>query len=144
MFFKDPNFQAQTILYEQLYSFLLNYDYPGNVQEILNLVRHLYSQYAASPLTMSQLPSYIRSRTMQSYPEQGTLKRQVLTIICDYPKIGRTTIQQKLLNSGISISDGNLRGILKVLAEEGLILVHRTKGGCEITESGAMVLRNSY
>lgn len=144
MLFQDPNFQAQTILSEQLYSFLLNYDYPGNVQEILNLVRHLYSQYAASPLTMSQLPSYIRSRTMQSYPEQGTLKRQVLTIICDYPKIGRTTIQQKLLNSGISISDGNLRGILKVLAEEGLILVHRTKGGCEITESGAMVLRNSY
>lgn len=144
MLFQDPNFQAQTILSEQLYSFLLNYDYPGNVQEILNLVRHLYSQYAARPLTMSQLPSYIRSRTIQSYPEQGTLKRQVLTIIYDHPKIGRTTIQQKLSNSGITISDGNLRGILKVLAEEGLILVHRTKGGCEITESGAMVLRNSY
>ena len=129
-----------TILSKSLYRFLLNYDYPGNVKELLNLVQYFYSMYSAHPLILSQLPSYIREGLTLAENGLSPLKRQVLTIIKDTPKIGRASIQKALAESGTKISEGKLRGLLKELAEQEFILVHRTKGGCEITETGIAFL----
>lgn len=57
------------------------------------------------------------------------------------PRSGRTFIQKALADSGTSLSEGKLRGLLKEMADQELILVHRTKGGCEITEAGLAFLR---
>ncbi len=138
--FHDPKFRMDTILSKSLYRFLLNYDYPGNVKELLNLVQYFYSMYSAHPLILSQLPSYIREGLTLAENGLSPLKRQVLTIIKDTPKIGRASIQKALAESGTKISEGKLRGLLKELAEQEFILVHRTKGGCEITETGIAFL----
>ena len=119
---------------------MMTYDYPGNVQELQNLAQHLFSQYAAHPLIMAQLPSYIRNRIPAAKTRESSLKKQVLAIIQTSPKSGRAAIQKALAASGTEISDGKLRGLLKELAAENLIFVHRTKGGCEITETGAALL----
>lgn len=139
--FHDPNFRADAILSKSLYQFLLTYDYPGNVQELMNLAQYLFSMYAAHPLILSQLPSYIRNRLSQEESSQSILKRKVLSIIKTMPRSGRAAIQKALAESGIEISDGKLRGLLKELSDQGLILVHRTKGGCEITEAGTAMIQ---
>lgn len=138
--FRDPKFTMETILSAGLYQFLLQYNYPGNVQELMNLTQYFYSMYAARPLLLSQLPSYIREGMPHGESRQSTLKKEVLSIIQGNPKTGRTAIQKALAASGVLLSDGKLRGLLKELAEENLILIHRTKGGCEITEAGALML----
>ena len=128
------------ILSKSLYQFLLSYDYPGNVKELMNLAQYFSSLYAAHPLILSQLPSYIRDSLANTGDNLTALKRQVLTIIKNTPKSGRASIQKALSESGAQISDGKLRGLLKELSDQELILVHRTKGGCEITEAGLAVL----
>ncbi len=139
MFHHSP-FQMDAILSKSLYQFLLNYDYPGNVKELINLAQYFSSLYAAHPLILAQLPSYIRDGLTAAGESLSSLKRQVLTIIKNTPKSGRASIQKALAESGTQISDGKLRGLLKELADEELILVHRTKGGCEITEEGLALL----
>ncbi len=139
--FHDPKFDRKTILSKSLYQFLLQYDYPGNVQELTNLAQYFYSLYAARPLLLSQLPAYIRNRIPSTKSRQSTLKREVLSIIRRTPRAGRSTIQKALADSGVPLSDGKLRGLLKELGEEGLILIHRTKGGCEITEAGIALIK---
>ncbi len=133
-------FQMEAILSKSLYQFLLNYDYPGNVKELFNLAQYFSSLYAAHPLILSQLPSYIRDGLAPVRENIGSLKRQVLAILKNTPKIGRASIQKALAESGAQISDGKLRGLLKELSDQNLILVHRTKGGCEITEEGLTLL----
>ena len=64
----------------------------------------------------------------------------MLSFIKASPKCGRTSIQNALAESGTGLSDGKLRGLIKELAQKELIVVHRTKGGCEITETGAALL----
>lgn len=134
--FHHSRFQMDAILSKSLYQFLLNYDYPGNIKELSNLAQYFSSLYNAHPLILSQLPSYIRSGLVLTQDGSSALKRQVLTIIRDFPRSGRTSIEKALAGADTQISDGKLRGLLKELADQGLILVHRTKGGCEITEEG--------
>lgn len=138
--FHHSRFQMDAILSKSLYQFLLNYDYPGNIKELINLAQYFSSLYAAHPLILSQLPSYIRDGLAATGENISALKRQVLTIIKNTPKSGRSSIQKALAESGAEISDGKLRGLLKELSDENLILVHRTKGGCEITETGLALL----
>lgn len=139
--FNHSRFQMDAILSHSLYQFLLNYNYPGNVRELLNLARYFSSLYGAHPLILSQLPSYIRDGLVLPQDNSGALKRQVLAVIRDMPRSGRASIQKALADSGTRLSEGNLRGLLKELAQQELILVHRTKGGCEITEAGLAFLR---
>ncbi len=138
--FHHSPFQMDAILSKSLYQFLLNYDYPGNVKELINLAQYFSSLYAAHPLILSQLPSYIREGLTSARENISSLKRQVLTIIKSTPKSGRASIQKALAESGTQISDGKLRGLLKELSDQKLILIHRTKGGCEITEEGLALL----
>ena len=99
--------------------------------------------YGAHPLILSQLPSYIRDSLTPARDNPGSLTRKVLAIIRDMPKSGRASIQKALAETGAGITDGKLRGLLKELADQELILVHRTKGGCEITELGlAWLMKN--
>lgn len=139
--FRHARFQLDTILSQSLHRFLLEYDYPGNVRELMNLARYFSSIYGAHPLILSQLPSYIRDGLAPAQDSSGALKREVLAILRDMPRSGRTSIQKALADSGTSLSEGKLRGLLKEMADQELILVHRTKGGCEITEAGLAFLR---
>ncbi len=141
--FHHSRFQMDAILSKSLYQFLLSYDYPGNIKELINLAQYFSSMYGAHPLILSQLPSYIRDSLTPARDNPGSLTRKVLAIIRDMPKSGRASIQKALAETGAGITDGKLRGLLKELADQELILVHRTKGGCEITELGlAWLMKN--
>lgn len=140
--FQDPNVRLKNLISSSMMDFLMDYDYPGNIQELFNLSRYFFSIYSAHPLVLSQLPSYIRHRMQQPLSEGSVLKNQVLSLIAETPRIGRGTILTALNEKDITVSDGKLRGLLKELAEEGLIRVGRTRSGCEITEQGLASLRH--
>lgn len=139
--FHNNSLRSQDILSPSLYQFLMGYGYPGNVQELYNLSRYFFSHYAAHPLILSQLPSYIRKRMKKPDQNSSPARLKVLSVIAASPRIGRGSIKYTLAEDGVDISDGRLRGLLKELSDEGLIRVNRTRGGCEITEQGLMALK---
>ena len=140
--FHNKSLMARDILSSSLFDFLIDYDYPGNVQELYNLTRYFFSHYAAHPLILAQLPSYIRNQMRKSGQDHSPVRLRVLAAIAASPRIGRGSIKNTLAEAGVEVSDGRLRGLLKELSEEGLIRINRTRGGCEITELGLMSLRH--
>ncbi|WP_367566701.1 sigma 54-interacting transcriptional regulator [Lacrimispora sp.] len=136
----SPNLLLKDMFSPNLMEFLLNYDYPGNIQELRNLIRFFLTSYSAHPLILSKLPSYIKKDFKKPLDEQSAVRHSVLTVISSSPRIGRSTIREVLEKQGCHLSDGRLRGLLKELSEEGLIQVNRTRGGCEITELGMAIL----
>lgn len=138
--FHDSNLRLKDIISPSLMEFLLSYDYPGNVQELLNLTRFFFTNYAAHPLILSQLPSYIRKRLKKPLARQSAVKNSILSLIAASPRMGRSSIKEALARRGNDLSEGKLRSILKELSDEGLIKINRTRGGCEITELGMTVL----
>lgn len=140
--FHNKSLMARDILSSSLFDFLMNYDYPGNVQELYNLTRYFFSHYAAHPLILAQLPSYIRNQMRKPGQDHSPVRLRVLAAIAASPRIGRGAIKNALAEAGAELSDGRLRGLLKELSEEGLIRINRTRGGCEITEQGLMSLRH--
>lgn len=56
------------------------------------------------------------------------------------PKSRRAGLQEILENEGLQVAEGKIRSILQSLSEQGLIKVNRTRGGCEITETGELQL----
>lgn len=140
--FHNKSLMARDILSSSLFDFLIDYDYPGNVQELYNLTRYFFSHYAAHPLILAQLPSYIRNQMRKSGQDHSPVRLRVLAAIAASPRIGRGAMKNTLAEAGVEVSDGRLRGLLKELSEEGLIRINRTRGGCEITELGLMSLRH--
>ena len=140
--FHNKSLMARDILSSSLFDFMMDYDYPGNVQELYNLTRYFFSHYAAHPLILAQLPSYIRNQMRKPGQDHSPVRLRVLAAIAASPRIGRGAIKNALAEAGVELSDGRLRGLLKELSEEGLIRINRTRGGCEITEQGLMSLRH--
>lgn len=138
--FHDKNLHLKDIISPSLMEFLLNYDYPGNVQELLNLTRFFFTNYAAHPLILTQLPSYICKRLKKPLKKQSVVKNAILSAIAASPRCGRGGIKKILAESGTDLSEGKLRSLLKDLSDEGLIHINRTRGGCEITELGMTYL----
>lgn len=140
--FHNNSLKLHDILSPSLLNFLLDYHYPGNVQELYNLAQYFFSRYAAHPLILAQLPSYIRKRMNIPCQSQNPLRLKVLSIIAASPRIGRGGLKQALADADLDISDGRLRGLLKELSDESLIRINRTRGGCEITELGLTSIKS--
>ena len=60
--------------------------------------------------------------------------------VSTHPKAGRLAIKNGLADGETFVSEAALRTVLGELSSAGYLIVHRTKGGCEISELGRMVL----
>ena len=83
--FHNKSLMARDILSSSLFDFLIDYDYPGNVQELYNLTRYFFSHYAAHPLILAQLPSYIRNQMRKSGQDHSPVRLRVLAAIAASP-----------------------------------------------------------
>lgn len=140
-FFHDPDMTCEQIFSESLLDFLKTYSYPGNIHELYNLVCSLFTKYHAHQLVLSDLPPYILNQYQKRERLLTDLQSSVLSYLSIHPKTGRSTMQKDLSADGIAVTDAALRSVLKELASEGYLLVNRTRGGCELTELGRMVLQ---
>ena len=68
------------------------------------------------------------------------LEKRILQAVAQNPKTGRAGLQEILESEGIQVAEGKIRSLLQGLSEKGLIKVNRTRGGCEITETGELQL----
>ena len=125
---------------EELWNSLTAYSWPGNGKEIENLCKYVYCFHSEGKLTIRDLPAYIRLQMAKKASLLSPLEKRVLQTVAQNPKIGRAGLQEILENEGIQMAEGKIRSILQSLSEQGLIKVNRTRGGCEITETGELQL----
>lgn len=125
---------------EELWNSLTAYSWPGNGKEIENLCKYVYCFHSEGKLTIRDLPAYIRLQMAKKTSLLSPLEKRVLQTVAQNPKIGRAGLQEILENEGIQVAEGKIRSILQSLSEQGLIKVNRTRGGCEITETGELQL----
>lgn len=125
---------------EELWNSLTAYSWPGNGKEIENLCKYVYCFHSEGKLTIRDFPAYIRLQMAKKASLLSPLEKRVLQTVAQNPKIGRAGLQEILENEGIQVAEGKIRSILQSLSEQGLIKVNRTRGGCEITETGELQL----
>lgn len=138
-FFHNTDMTCDRIFSEGLLRFLKEYAYPGNIHELYNLSCSLFTRYSSHKLQLSDLPTYLRSRQMADV-SLTDLQYQVLSFVSTHPKAGRLAIKNGLADGETFVSEAALRTVLGELSSAGYLIVHRTKGGCEISELGRMVL----
>lgn len=138
-FFHNTDMTCDRIFSEGLLRFLKEYAYPGNIHELYNLSCRLFTRYSSHKLQLSDLPTYLRSRQMADV-SLTDLQYQVLSFVSTHPKAGRLAIKNGLADGETFVSEAALRTVLGELSDAGYLIVHRTKGGCEISELGRMVL----
>lgn len=119
---------------------LMEYPWPGNGKEIENVCKYFYCVKSDRKLMKKDLPPYILSQLVEKESQISMLERQLLTLISQYPKIGRSKLYLLMSERGMEVTEGKIRSTMQSLAERGLIRMNRTKGGTEITEEGAMFL----
>ena len=91
---------------------------------------------------LSDLPVHLRTR--QAGTPLTDLQYQVLSFVSAHPKAGRLAIKNGLAAGETFVSEAALRTVLGELSAAGYLIVHRTKGGCEISELGRMVLEQAF
>ena len=138
-FFHNSDMTCDRIFSEGLLRFLKEYAYPGNIHELYNLSCSLFTRHNSHKLQLSDLPTYLRSRQMADV-SLTDLQYQVLSFVSTHPKAGRLAIKNGLADGETFVSEAALRTVLGELSSAGYLIVHRTKGGCEISEQGRMVL----
>lgn len=140
--FNNPSITARDILSESVLRFLKDYAWPGNAQELNNLCKFFFCVYDRELITMQSLPRYMINQLGGYLPSLEHSEYQVLSMIRRSPRAGRGALKDALEDEGVSMSEGKIRSVMNSLAEKGLITVHRTRGGCEITEDGLSALQN--
>jgi len=123
------------------------YAWPGNIRELGNVANHI-TLMADDPVTAKALPSYLVSRTESFEVEEAILRARcgleralvVLTILGQFArqglKAGRNSIKTALQGQGSALSEAEVRGILQVLAELGLVRSSVGRQGSELSAQG--------
>ena len=138
--YNNPGLSLGDFCSEELLNHLENYSWPGNGKEIENVCKYFYCVKSDRKLTTRELPPYIRSQMVKKEAKVSPMERQILGLINQYPKIGRSRLFVLMSENGMEITEGKIRSTLQSLAERGLIKMNRTKGGSEITEDGILLL----
>lgn len=137
----NPALVMEDIFSEHLCQFLTQYSWPGNAQEARNLCKYFSCIYSRRIIGLQELPSYILNQITEVQKQLSQPEQLVLQLISSNPRIGRTAICRLLARQDMEITDGKVRGLLQDLVKAGYIKVNRTKGGCEITELGSLILQ---
>ena len=140
--FQEPGLTSKQLLTEPVLTFLNQYDWPGNVLELKNVCTYFSCIYHREPLSLSDLPGYILNQIRRREQQLDITEHRILSLIAANPRSGRSFLCDKLNEEGLQLTQANIRTSLQRLANAGYIKIHRTRGGCEITELGLASIRH--
>ena len=135
----------------EAWSFLLDYDWKGNIRELRNCVEYM-ANISDGYVTMSHLPDYILEGQTEAparppapaepawEPEDRELTLRILTLLAQRP-LGRRALFQELEEGGVPVTEYHLRSVLARLNETGCIAFGKGRAGCRVTQQGESLLR---
>ncbi len=136
----NPALTWEELFGDGLRRVLNQYPWPGNVKEIANMCKYLSCIQSGGRFHEKDLPPYMLAWVRARQERVGPLERELLSFIGSHPGIGRARLCAELETRGMEVSEGKIRSLLRNLADRGLIKANRTRGGCELTEEGEILL----
>ncbi|MGA2080432.1 MAG: sigma 54-interacting transcriptional regulator [Holophaga sp.] len=128
--------------------FLNHYLWPGNIRELSNVASYL-SFLAEDLVTLDSLPRYLLKKADPFKRESDLLiprcglerARAVLSALSTQGRgTGRKKIGESITRDGLAFSEGEVRTVLNLLKEAGLVRSRMGRGGCELTPRGRSFL----
>jgi transcriptional regulator with PAS, ATPase and Fis domain len=140
-------------LSDDVIDFFRNYDWPGNIRELKNIITYMIAYTDKSNLTMEDLPQkyYFKDVDSKDQPLPKTYDYQldrneiyILNCINDLISSGikpsRKKISTKSEVDGFSLSINQVRRILNELEELDLIIKRKGRYGTNITQKGLEII----
>lgn len=127
--------------------FMKNYNYEGNIRELENCLSYL-SNLQKGVIEVEDLPEYMQDIQLDCMLSQnpvtsfcGNGKDMVLKAIFDINHekgtgAGRRSVREYLIQKKYPMGETEIRKIMNVLEQEGMIAVSAGRGGSRVTEEG--------
>ena len=125
----------------------MRYPWPGNIRELNNVASYL-SFMTEHEVTLAALPHYLLGEPATFEREEALLgrcgldrARAVLSALSlqDHGA-GRRSLISALTRQGRSFTEGEMRGVLALLNQTGLVRSKAGRGGSELTLRGSSYL----
>ena len=130
---------------------LQRYPWPGNIRELGNVANHI-SLMVEDRVLPEHLPHYLLGQGASFVREEALLAgrcgleraRAVLELLADFAdgsrKAGRKSLGEALRREGGDWSEAEVRGVLEVLAEAGLVESRVGRTGSRLTPRGTLFM----
>jgi transcriptional regulator with PAS, ATPase and Fis domain len=141
-YFNDYDIKLGDVCTDEVIEYLMGYSFRGNVRELINLVEYFSCIKGAKKIGLSELPKYMTRVDSEPVKSLTEYEYNILGVINQSPKIGRYKIYEALKLNNSDITESKIRTILKKLQNDKYIVINNTRGGCEITYLGKMILRS--
>jgi transcriptional regulator with PAS, ATPase and Fis domain len=133
---------------------LLAYPWPGNIRELSNVANHI-ALMADREVTPDTLPTYLVGRApAQTFAAEAGLlaarcglerARTLLAVLAQFAdrdlKAGRRSLRAALQAQGQEFTEAEVRGLLQVLAEAGLVRSGLGRRGTELSDRGRQFIK---
>lgn len=120
--------------------FLVNYNWPGNFRELVNIVEYLINIKEDNiKINIYDLPKYIlENKEIENISTNDLDKEElwVLSKIYNYNGIGRRNLSNISYEEGINLGEGKLRRIINLLKDRDYVTVDKGLNGTKITKKG--------
>lgn len=136
----DNTISINQICSKEVIDFFEGYSWEGNIREMINVVTYLVAMKGLHKIRMMDLPKYMLQVKSNKIRPLTQVEHDILQIILNEPRIGRRKIHQRLKNYESAATEAQIRTHLKNLCEMSLININNTRGGCEITTHGKLLL----
>lgn len=142
IYFNNKNIKTLDDLFEKTAKdFLKNYNWRGNVRELINLVEYLSIIYEGKKFPLYSLPHHMMESMYES--KRIILDINELWVLKEIEKnngIGRSKLAQHAKNQNLDLGEGKIRSIIKKLKEKNLIASKDGKRGLTINKLGLKAL----
>ena len=128
---------------KEFYIFARAYSWPGNIRELRNLIEFMCVT-TDSDIGVRNLPDYLKNQKFYnkiSYDEKISFCQLLMLksiAVCADKGLGsgRRSLCSYFSENYFDISEMETRKILDELEQEGLLIIHKGRTGCELTDSG--------
>lgn len=141
-YFNDYDVKLEDVCTDDVIEFLMGYSFRGNVRELINLVEYFSCIKGAKKIELSELPKYMTVIDPEPAKTLTEYEYSILKVINNNPKVGRYKIYEALKLENKDITESKIRTILKKLQNDKYIIINNTRGGCEITYQGKVILNS--
>ena len=135
-------------LEEETLKFFYEYNWPGNIRELINIVEYLINIREDEKIKIEDLPLYMQRNTISNKDLSKQTKILdkdtiwVLDKIYKYNRIGRRSLALIAEKENKDLGEGKIRTLLSNLQKESFIKINKGKKGTEILEKGIEMLKS--
>lgn len=144
---KFPNGREMVISEEAMEEFM-EYDWPGNIRELENVIEYLYHIVGDGPVRNKDLPFAPKDRFMRREKVLRAIEEEmpleelatILRVLKNAKDNGHTYLSRKNIarrcNGKIKMTEQMIRNRLGILAQYGLVMIHRGPKGTRLSLEG--------